>query len=178
MTAIDNIQRYTRTARFFHWFIALLMVGMYATDWTRGALERGSAASAFLLATHMSFGLLVFALTVLRLFWRLAKGAPAPVPASPLMQFGAKAGHLVLYLFTLGLPVSGALRAMAGGKQIFFFGLSVPAMIAPDQTLQAAVRPLHGGLLMNLLLALIIAHVLAALWHQLVLKDGTLNRMA
>ena len=37
---------------------------------------------------------------------------------------------------------------------------------------------IHGDIVMNILLVLIAGHVLAALWHNFVLQDNTLRRMA
>lgn len=178
MAAIPGKHRYNTGARFFHWIIALLMIGMYATVWIREGLDQDSAARPWLMAAHMSFGLSIFGLTILRVLWRLSNGAPAPVPAAPMMALAARLGHAALYLFTLGLPITGALRMMTRGRDVIFYGLSIPSLTGENEVLRSVVLPLHNGLLMNLLLALIAGHVLAALWHQLVLKDGTLRRMA
>jgi cytochrome b561 len=177
MTERRSIDSYSRAARLFHWSIAALMAGMYLTDWTRGALERNSSERSFVLATHMSLGILVFVLSVLRAIWRLRSGAPTPLPAPALFRLGAKLGHVALYLATLFLPVSGALRALAGGKQIYFFGMSLAGPFDRNEAVLGATQVLHGDLLMNLLLALIGVHVLAALWHHFVFKDHALRRM-
>ncbi|TXH37862.1 MAG: cytochrome b [Rhodospirillaceae bacterium] len=177
MTERRSIDSYNRAARLFHWSIAALMAGMYLTDWTRSALERNSPERSFVLATHMSLGVLVFILTLVRVVWRLRRGAPAPLPAPGLFRLGSKLGHVALYLATLFLPVTGALRALAGGKQIYFFGLPLVGPLDRDEAVLGATQVLHGDLLMNLLLALIGVHVLAALWHHFVLKDHTLRRM-
>lgn len=168
--------RYNATARIFHWTIALLIAGMFLTDWMRGAAERGSPERVWWLSAHESLGLTVLILTIARLAWRLTHPAP-PVHGTPLIRKAAQAGHALLYLATLGLPLAGIGRAMAGGGSVTFFGLSVPSLTGRNDTLEAITSFLHGGLVMNLLLALIAGHVLAALWHQFFLKDGTLQRM-
>ncbi|WP_454622054.1 cytochrome b [Bradyrhizobium cenepequi] len=168
--------RYNATARLFHWTIALLMAGMYVTDWARGAAERGSPGRVWWLSAHESLGLLVLVLTIARLSWRLTHPAP-PIHGTPLVRRVAEAGHALLYLATLGLPLAGIGRAMSGGGDVVFFGLVIPSLTGRNDTLAALTSFLHGGLVMNLLLALIAGHVLAAMWHQFLLKDGTLRRM-
>jgi len=168
--------RYNATARLFHWTIALLIAGMFLTDWMRGASERGSPERVWWLSAHESLGLTVLVLTIARLAWRLTHPVP-PIHGTPLIRKAAEAGHALLYLATLGLPLAGIGRAMAGGGNVVFFGFSIPSLTGRNDTLEAIASFLHGGLVMNLLLALIAGHVLAALLHQFLLKDGTLQRM-
>ena len=168
--------RYNATARLFHWTIALLIAGMFLTDWMRGAAERGSSGRVWWLSAHESLGLLVLILSIVRLGWRLAHPAPA-VRGSPVVSTAAAAGHVLLYLATLGLPLAGICRAMSGGGDVVFFGLVIPSMTGRNSLLSTITHFVHGGLVMNLLLALIAGHVIAALWHQFLRKDGTLQRM-
>lgn len=93
------------------------------------------------------------------------------------MRKAAEAGHVLLYLATLGLPLAGIGRAMSGGGDVVFFGLVIPSMTGRNSLLSTITHFVHGGLVMNLLLALIAGHVIAALWHQFLRKDGTLQRM-
>jgi len=170
----DN--RYETVARTFHWIVALLITGMYVTDWVRGASERGSLARTWWLSAHESLGLLVLVLSFSRLLWRLTHPAP-PIHGTPLVRCAAAAGHALLYVATLGLPIAGIARAMASGRDAVLFGVTIPSWTDRNDMLATIAGFLHGGLVMNLLLALIAGHVLAALWHQFVLEDGTLRRM-
>jgi cytochrome b561 len=52
----------------------------------------------------------------------------------------------------------------------------LPTIIGPDQALKATLRTLHV-LLNYTLLTLVVMHVLAALKHQFVDRDGLLGRM-
>jgi cytochrome b561 len=98
---------------------------------------------------------------------------PAP---SALMEKLAKAGHLALYALMVVLPVLGWLLLSARGKPIPFFGLELPALVAPDKALGRQLKEIHelGG---NLGYFLIGGHAIAALFHHYVLKDNTLRRM-
>ena len=167
---------YSRAARALHWTIALLIAGMYITDRARGAFPAGSSERTWWLTAHESLGLLVLLLSVVRLTWRLSHAVP-PIPGTPFVRSVARAAHALLYIATLGLPVAGVGRAMAGGGNVAFFGLTIPSWTGRNQLIAWLTGLLHGGFITNLLLALIAGHALAALWHQFCLKDGTLQRM-
>jgi hypothetical protein len=51
--------RYDLVARIFHWTTALMIAGLYLTNWARGASPRGSLERAWWLSAHESLGLLV-----------------------------------------------------------------------------------------------------------------------
>jgi cytochrome b561 len=169
--------RYDAATRVFHWMVAALIAGMYVTDWVRSALERGSPARAWWLSAHESLGLLILALSGVRLLWRLTHSAP-PVNGTPFLRSMAKMGHALLYAATIALPITGIARVMAGGDSVVFFGFQIESWTARSSTILKIARLMHGDIVMNILLALIAGHVLAALWHNFVLKDNTLRRMA
>ncbi len=168
--------RYDRFSRVLHWSIAALIAGMFITNWTREYVDRGPARNWWLSA-HETLGLLVLALTLGRIVWWFLRTPPRP-SGSPTMRRAAVAGHALLYLATLGLPFAGIGRAMAGGKDIVLLGFSIPSLTGQNDMLKTITHILHGGLVMNLLLALIAGHVAAALWHHFLVKDGTLTRMS
>jgi cytochrome b561 len=63
------IVRYDPVAQVFHWVVAIAVVAAYALGLVREEMPRGEFRSA-LLSLHMSLGLLVFGLSVLRFVWR------------------------------------------------------------------------------------------------------------
>lgn len=171
------VNRYNGGARLLHWVIALLMAGMYLTDQVRDYYGRGTPERDWWLGAHASLGITVLGLTILRLFWRLASKAPEAMPASPIMHLAAKLGHLALYVATFGLPISGFLRLSSNGRDVMFYGVAIPSPFGKNDTLHNIGELLHNGLWTNLLLFLIGLHVAAALYHHVILKDGTLKRM-
>jgi cytochrome b561 len=70
----------------------------------------------------------------------------------------------------------GWLVLSAAGKPIPFFGLELPALIAPNEELAKELKELHEtvGTLGYWLIGL---HAVAALFHHYVLKDNTLLSM-
>lgn len=100
---------------------------------------------------------------------------PQPAGGSPLLQRAAWAMHRALYAAMVALPVTGALDRWARGRRLAVFGgIEVPSPF-----------PVGGGkawgeaheLIAYALLALVIVHAAAALWHHLVLRDGRLRSM-
>ncbi|WP_431271019.1 cytochrome b [Dankookia sp. P2] len=138
-------------------------------------LPRGPARQAGL-DWHAGLGALVMGLSMLRLLWRAANLRPVDPPGTPAWQ--ARAAHLAhgaLYATTLAVPLTGILEPLGAGPSL--------RALRPDphaRSLHPALRPLLGEaheLLAHLLLLVVAAHVAAALWHHLVLRDGVLRRM-
>ena len=76
----------------------------------------------------------------------------------------------------IGLPLAGWVILSAAGKPIPFFGLELPALVAPDTDLAKFVKGWHEwfGALGYWLIGL---HALAGLYHHYVVRDNTLLRM-
>lgn len=129
-------------------------------------------------ALHKSVGVTIFAVTALRLAWRLVH-PPPPLPAgmSRRERLLAAATHGVLYLIVLAMPVSGWLYSSASAYSVSWFGFFVlPDLVPASEPLADALRWLHRGLAW-LLLAVLALHVAAALFHHLVRRDNVLISM-
>jgi cytochrome b561 len=155
------------------------MAALILTEWTlphlRGVLP---AARAPIMDLHRSVGMTVFALVLVRLVWRFFNPPPAlPGGTTQIVRWLAHGGHAALYLLMVAIPVCGMLLTWAAGRSIPVWGLiSVPAPIAPSESLHRTFENLHG-LLANTLIWLVTFHALAALVHHYVFKDGLLDRM-
>lgn len=169
--------RYTHTAIALHWLTALLIValfplGVYMADLALSPLKLK------LISYHKWMGVTVFILLLLRLAWRVGH-QPPPLPDSmPLWQRHVANGlHLLLYLLLFAIPLSGWLMSSAKGFQTVYLGvLPIPDLIGKDKALGDLLREVHEVLNMTLL-ALLLAHVGAALKHHFIERDGILARM-
>lgn len=122
---------------------------------------------------HKSLGLIVLALTAIRLAYRAArKYPPAPADMPRPMVFAARANQALLYLCLILQPVTGV---TGSGKAFKFLGaVTIPSFASP------AYIPLLHTLhiyVAYLLLLLILLHSSAALFHHYVRKDGVLRAM-
>jgi cytochrome b561 len=169
--------RYAGIARVLHWTTAALVFLMVPVGFLLLELPAGPIQdTAFDL--HRSTGVLLFALTVIRLGYRLGHPAP-PLPdeLAAVQKFAAGATHVMLYGLLLLQPLVGWWGPSAYGAPIRGFWLFPrPPLVAPDKALAEQVLALHGWLGLALV-GVVAVHVGAALHHHFVRRDGILRRM-
>jgi cytochrome b561 len=174
MSRSDN--RYTRTAVALHWLVALLVLAQIAWGFWMQQIPKqplGVRADAFNL--HKSGGMLIFALMVVRLGWRLGHPPPA-LPSLPAWQrVGARVSHTLLYVLLIAQPLVGYLGSVWSGYPVRFFGLLVPAWGSKDTALKDLMSQCHY-VIACALIAVITVHIAAALRHAAA-RDGIVQRM-
>lgn len=167
----SNPLRYSKSMIVIHWLTVLLILGAWLTS-TGG---RRMAENPPLL--HFSFGLAVLVLVLPRLLLRFVGGVPNEPQSNGTLALAAKAGHAVLYLFLICLPLSGWYAASRLGIPVSFFGLSLPAIAERVQGAPGLIAELHENA-GTIILYLAGLHAVMAFWHQFVLRDGMLRRMS
>ena len=178
LARLRNRDRWGPVSQALHWAIALLIVVMAVIGLSLDELPR-SPEWFWVYDLHKSTGLLVLALVVVRLAWRLYAGAPPPVAGLARVQrIAAGATHWALYLLVLAMPLSGWLYDSASGlRPLEWFGqFAVPKLVGPDEDLADDLHDLHEDLF-SVLVVVASAHIAAALWHHLFRGDATLARM-
>jgi len=176
--SFGNRESYTRTAIAFHWLIALLIVCGFSLGWVMTDIPGFTPTKLRYFSWHKWIGVTVFALAVLRILWRATHAAPPMPRRMPLWQRGAAhLVHLLLYVLMIVIPVSGYLYSSAANIPVVYLGLiPLPRIIAPDPQLKEVLKNLHIALNYTLLV-LVALHVVAAIKHQLIDRDGLLSRM-
>lgn len=170
-------ERYGSLAIFLHWFMLVLLAAVYACIELRGLFPKGSAEREAIKAWHFMLGLSVFGLVAVRLALHLSAPIPRIVPPpAPWQILLGKLMHAALYAFMLAMPVLGWLVLSAEGKPTPFFGLELPALIAPDPDLAKRLEEWHEEI-GNIGYYLIGLHAAAALAHHYFMRDDTLRRM-
>ena len=158
-----------------HWLSLIAIAIAFVIGVLLDDLPRGPVKTQ-LVNLHASLGVLVIALTAVRLGWRAFAATP-PSTGPSFMQLAASAMHLMLYAVILAVPISGILMMAAKGRSFAVFGvLSVPPLMATDRAFGELLEETHE-LLSYLMLVLIGLHSAAAVFHQVILKDGALTRM-
>jgi cytochrome b561 len=167
---------YDATAKTFHWLVAGLLVVQFPLGWLMPGIRRGMLPGAAM-SLHISIGMLVLLLIVLRFLWRLAYPV-MPEPGLPDWQrVGAELVHLLLYAAVLLTTGSGWLLASARGWTVYLFGLvALPRLVTEASPLGRGVGGWHQTLGWVLVM-LIGLHVAAALAHLAVFKDRVMARM-
>ncbi|WP_299364733.1 cytochrome b/b6 domain-containing protein [uncultured Paracoccus sp.] len=169
----EAIARYPKALVAIHWVTAAAVLGAWATA------EGGREVVQNPPLLHFTLGLAVLALVLPRLVLRLmgGGGAQADHRSRTLAVVAAGAGHGLLYALLIALPLTGWYAASQIGVPVQFLGLDLPALAAPVQGRPGVIAEFHesAGSIILLLAGL---HALAAIWHQFVLRDGTLRRMS
>lgn len=171
-----NDSHYTRTSVTLHWAMAALILSALFMGWTMTGMDI-SPARVKTYNYHKWVGVTVLALALVRLAWAITHRAP-PLPRMPRWQvIAARAGHGLLYLLMLAVPLSGWIYSNYSGYPVVYLGkLPLPNIVERDRALAGQWVEVHEVL--GALLALLVAlHVLAALQHQFIAKDGLLRRM-
>lgn len=176
---------YGLIAILFHWTMALLILGMLALGLYMHDLPAADPSTFQLYQLHKSFGFVVLTLAVVRLLWRVANPSPKLPDTMPTWErLAAHLGHAGLYALMFLLPMSGWLMVSASpwGIPTFVFNilniphLPVPAALGTAEQAEATLITLHGYIA-YFLIALLIAHIGAALKHHFIARDDTLRRM-
>ena len=167
---------YTPLAILLHWTLAVLIIGMVALGWYMMDIE-DDPGSAWYFNLHKSIGLVIAALVLLRLLWRLGHRPPAlPASLPPWQAAASRAIHWLLYGAMAAMPLFGIIGALLSKKGIEFFGTPLPRVFEPNHDLAEVFFDAHG-VTTWILLALVALHVLAGLKHLLIDKDGVFQRM-
>ncbi len=160
-----------------HWLMAALMVLVFASIEGRQLFEKGTEMRDLFKMWHFMLGLLILVLVSLRVYLKLIQISPKITPPlSKAQALGAKAGHLVLYVFMITMPIAGWLILSGEGKVIPFFGLELPALIEVNKPLAKTIEEIHEAI-GEFGYYLIGLHAIAALVHHYIQKDDTLIRM-
>lgn len=168
---------YTRTAKVFHWLIAVLIIIMLCVGLYMASLPLGPDKLK-LIGLHKSTGITILFLVTLRLIWRLKHAVP-PLPASlpKIYHKAAHAAHHSLYVLMFAMPLTGWAMSSAAGFPVSVFGFfTLPNIMPADKGLRVLFNDAHQWLA-YLLIVMLIGHVAAALWHHFVHKDDVLRRM-
>ena len=172
------MRRYSIPAIVLHWLMAIAIIGTFTLGLVMTDIQGISMAKLRYTSWHKWAGVTILALAALRLLWRLFNKPPAYPAGLPRWQHGAAHGlHLALYVLMFAVPLSGYFFSLAAGYPVVYFSkFPLPVLISPDPVLRDTLRGLHYWL--NMLLAGLVAlHVLAALKHLFIDRDGIMQRM-
>ena len=168
---------YTGMAKTLHWLIVLLLIAQFIFAWTMPDIKRDTPVTT-LISLHFTFGMIILAVAVVRLLWRLTHPEPEPEDGVPPWQTSsARIVPWLLYLLIFVVPILGWINASWRGMPIVMFGLKIPALIATRAPGWQWTGDVHGLLANYAMLALVGLHVVAALYHYFVRRDGVLQRM-
>jgi cytochrome b561 len=169
---------YNFALRVLHWLTALCMFVVIPVAWYMTTMDRHDPTRGNWVHFHKSVGLTVLLLTLIRVVSRLSGTTPALPRSIPAFeQTLAHIGHGLLYFILFAMPISGYINSYGGGHPVNWFWLfQVPAVVPKDKALGELGSKVHYALA-YLTYALILGHVLAVVYHQLVQRVDILGRM-
>lgn len=173
----DNSERYGLVTRVLHWGMAVLFAAQFASAAAHWALPREDALRQSLWSYHVTLGVTLFILVLIRGVWGLLN-LPARPAHSGLVGQAAIAGHVAIYALMIIVPAVRLLAAAGSDRGLTYLGLT----IFPPRETEIAWTQLPAewhGEMGWLLAALILGHIaMATVWHHLIHRDGVLSRMA
>lgn len=170
-------ERYDIVARALHWLTVGLLVTQFAIAWTMPDIRKGTAPLG-LIAWHLSIGTTILAVMLVRAGWRMSHREPPPPTTIPsALQMLSRATHVTLYALLVALPLLGWANASSRGWKVMLFGvIPLPPLSATGSPLGHTLGDVHKTAAI-VLLAVVGAHVLGALYHLIVVRDRTVQRM-
>ena len=160
-----------------HWVSAVLILflfglGIYMTglgyydDWYHKGPE-----------LHISLGLVVMLIIVVRVIWRIANPTPIDLSDKKVQNLAAKLVKLGLYTFIFIVLISGYLITTAEGQPASMFNLiKFPVLTELGSQSVDLAGVLHEYLAWGIVI-LVVFHAAGALFHHFVMRDRTLVRM-
>ena len=169
--------RYDHATIALHWLTAILVIALFALAEAWGFLPRGTPLRRGFQSLHISLGILLTAVLIARLVWRLTHGRDLPPSASGLKNLASTTMHWALYALLAAQVVLGFLFRWAQGEPFLFFGLfSIPSPMTADRPTAHSYGELHNTVAWALIV-LAGCHAAVALLRQYVVRDGVLLRM-
>jgi cytochrome b561 len=168
------MKQYSKRMVWTHWLtLALLVVAWFLGDALDGAREADNATLVAYII-HALIGAVILLLTLIRLYFRRKDGTPAPIGTGTMDKVATGVHHL-LYTSLILLPISGAITIFTSpvGSAL----LAGDASLLPKKYTGIWAHDVHGALV-NLLILIVVVHVLGAIKHQFILKDGLMSRMS
>jgi len=190
--ALRNTARdYGSVAKWLHWGMAALFLASYCTVYYRQWFtEKETPENWIALQLHLSVGLTIAVLVILRMFWRATNRLPAPGPGRRSEQLAARIGHYVLYAVMVLMPLTGYIGTGVNTEYFLSFEISkfedtpVFASLVGDglgmsfKEFEKPVDFIHKDVMGSWVVwLLVLGHVLAALYHHYRKKDRTIYKM-
>lgn len=157
--------RYDRSAMLLHWLHAVLILGLIGWGLYMTGLPKGEARS-FAIGAHKSFGVLALLLVLVRLAWRSLHPVPPDERLTSAERRLAAAGHRLLYLLMVFVPLTGYLSSSFTRYPMRVFGAEIPKAGWPDEGLNATFSAIHSIAAWTLTV-LVALHLAAVVLHAL-----------
>ncbi|MDZ4756151.1 MAG: cytochrome b/b6 domain-containing protein [Phycisphaerae bacterium] len=168
---------YAGTTIAIHWLTAAAIALAVALGLRMADVGGGERERVFTL--HMSVGMAILFLTLLRISLRAIHRPPAPLASNPWQRRAAAATHALLYVLLIAVPAIGWMfvaSSSATTPMPLFGFLPWPGALSGNQSLGDMAEGTHR-LLAYGLCGLLLIHTSAAIWHHMRNADEGLTRI-
>ncbi len=165
--------QYSKRMVIAHWLTLALLIAAWFLGDSLDEARHGEGATILGYIVHAVVGGAVLLLVMMRLFFRSKDGVPAPMGNTPMDKVATGIHHL-LYLVLFLLPVSGVITVLSSdvGRAL----LANNATLLPKKFSGVFAHDVHETLV-TVLIVLVVVHLLGAIKHQFIAKDGLMQRM-
>ena len=175
----NSRSRYGLVAVLLHWIIAAGVVGEFALGLYMTGMGYYDPMSQKLPHLHESLGILLAGAILLRIAWSVANPRPAPGRGvGPVVRVVSRLVQFCMQLLLVAIVVFGYLLSTAEGEGISVFGwFTLPAVVDTAVKGEEDLFSFLHYWLAWTVIALACLHMLGALKHHFVDRDGTLRNM-
>jgi len=160
---------------FFHWLCFGLIIAALLLIEIKNFVPRDNPWRADLKTYHMLLGQIILLVVILRVMTKLVVINPIEQEKT-LARLFKKIIHACLYIFMLGMPITGILLMQSAGKPIPYFGDFYPNMIQESADLKKTFINIHEYL-GNMIYVFIGAHAIMAIWRKYIMKEGAMQKI-
>ena len=177
MALKNSVTDYGSLAKWLHWLIATAMLVIFYLGLQQADMERGPEQQE-MRAIHGSIALIVLLLMTVRIIWRWANAVPAHPQGMPGWQRAtATLVHWGIYIAVFVQLLSGPMTVATGPGAIPFFNLfSISLPVERNQDAHHFWEEVHETT-WKVIAALLVLHVIGALYNHFVLRNDVLKRM-
>lgn len=172
----NSDRRYGAVSIGLHWAAALAIIAMLATAVGIMAAPNEEAEGARI-QFHVWTGTALYLIIAARIVWSWLERKPDSLQGKPGLTAAARLVHVVLLLLVTAQLVTGPLNVWSGGWPVSAFGwFTMESPFDGPQDWHDPMGEFHS--ITGLVIAgLVTLHVLAALKHHFLDRDGTVLRM-
>jgi cytochrome b561 len=175
--------QYDLASQTFHWLTAIAVTIAFVLGpggfgrMMRQGVDPGTHLD---IVWHESLGILVFAMTLLRLLWVALRPVAPKLAMSAWMHLASRLAHLALWALLLALPITAVLALGSEGHPLTLLGgfrIDQMPWVAESALASLADWGDVHELLGDAIIWLAGLHAAAAIYHHLILKDQVLWSM-
>jgi len=173
----NTTQTYGLVSILLHWLSAIAVFALFGLGFWMVDLNYYSEWYRTAPHWHKSFGLLLFALTIFRVIWKVITPSPKAIVNTRVESIFVHSAHGMLYLLLIIIFFSGYLISTADGRGIEVFNWftipSIGEIFSQQEDVSGEIHKYSAYVIIGLALL----HALAALKHHFISRDNTLKRM-